>query len=221
MKVRIASLVGKWKEILLLLALFMVHTLTIALVWNFSRQPSYIPALFVLALTLIVLAIYVAYRLGLWKKKADGSFLEATAYVVLGTIVLFGVKLIGGQLIVWEGSGIPENQALLQNGHLPPLLLGVLIVGIAPFVEELLFRGLLMGRIFGKDSLSGLLVSSVLFGLVHGPTTPASWFLYGGMGLVLGLAYRLSGCYSCSVLIHLINNLFGFLMILLLQMLMQ
>ena len=84
-------------------------------------------------------------------------------------------------------------------------------------MEELLFRGIVMGKVFGKDSIVGLLLSSFLFGLIHVPTNIGSWIIYSGMGLVLGLAYQISDKYSNALILHSFNNIIGFLFMLLMQ----
>ena len=84
-------------------------------------------------------------------------------------------------------------------------------------MEELLFRGIVMGKVFGKDSIVGLLLSSFLFGLIHVPTNIGSWIIYSGMGLVLELAYQISGKYTKALILHSLNNFIGFLFMLLMQ----
>ncbi len=139
-------------------------------------------------------------------------------FVALAFIVMFGLKIIGGQLIMLEeGYGqTTANQEVINNSGLPTLILFLFTVFFAPVLEELLFRGILMGKVFGKDSIVGLLLSSFLFGLIHNPTNIGSWVVYGGMGLP-GLAYRISGKYTNALILHSLNNLFGFLLMLLMQ----
>ena len=74
-----------------------------------------------------------------------------------------------------------------------------------------------MGKVFGKDSIVGLLLSSFLFGLIHVPTNIGSWFIYSGMGLVLGLVYQISGKYTNALILHSLNNFIGCLFMLLIQ----
>ena len=85
------------------------------------------------------------------------------------------------------------------------------------FLEELFCRGIVMGKVFGKDSIVGLLRWSFLFGLIHVPTNFGSWIIYSGMGLVLGLAYQISVKYTNALILHSLNNFIGFLFMLLMQ----
>ena len=117
-----------------------------------------------------------------------------------------------------EGYGqTTANQEVLNRSGLPTLLLFIFAVLFAPVLEELLFRGIDMGKVFGKDSIVGLLLSSFLFGLIHVPTNIGSWFIYSGKGLVLGLAYQISGKYTNALILHSLNNFIGCLFMLLIQ----
>ena len=121
-------------------------------------------------------------------------------------------------IILEEGYGqTTANQEVLNHSGLPTLLLFIFTVLFAPVLEELFFRGIVMGKVFGKDSIVGLLLSSFLFGLIHVPTNIGSWFIYSGMGLVLGLAYQISGKYTNALILHSLNNFIGCLFMLLIQ----
>ncbi|MFX4093057.1 CPBP family intramembrane glutamate endopeptidase, partial [Streptococcus suis] len=73
-------------------------------------------------------------------------------FVVLAFIVMFGLKIIGGKLIMLEvGYGqTTANQEIINNSGLPTLVLFLFSVLFATVLEDLLFRGILMGRVFGK-----------------------------------------------------------------------
>ena len=78
-------------------------------------------------------------------------------------------------------------------------------VVLAPLVEEILFRGLLqrlVGRAWGP--WAGIVVSALVFGLVHGEP----WFLFGLImgGLVLGFLYEATGSLSACWAAHALHN---------------
>ena len=102
------------------------------------------------------------------------------------------------------------NQEIIENAHMNPFLLITFTVIMAPIVEELVFRGLLMGRVFNPDSIVGLIVSSLLFGLVHMPNSIGVWIVYAGMGLALGIAYRKFQKLEYCIMAHIINNSIAF-----------
>lgn len=214
------TVVKNWKYLLVAVAVLALNILTQRLVFslpNFNGLNLFIAA--VLLLFAVAIGLWSTKILGLWKSEKKWRLLEASGFLSIGFIVLFGVKMIGSQLImIEEGYGkTSANQELIQNSSLPVLLLFIFTVFFAPVLEELLFRGIIMGKVFGKDSILGLLLSSYLFGLIHGPTNIGSWVLYAGIGLVLGIIYRLSGKYSYALILHFVNNLIGIGLLLLLQ----
>lgn len=214
------AVVKKWRFILLALGVALLNILTQKAVFSLPNlEDNYLWIGASLLLLATGIGCWIAYRSGLWQEGKRWRVLEAIGFIAIGTIVLFGVKMLGSQLVMLEeGVGkTTANQEIIQNSGMPNLILFVFAVLFAPVLEELFFRGLIMGKIFGKASILGLLLSSFFFGWVHGPTNIGSWVIYAGMGLVLGVIYRISGNFSYVVLIHLINNLIGVLLILLLQ----
>lgn len=83
---------------------------------------------------------------------------------------------------------------------------------IAPFVEELAFRGFLMRRIQGADfdlvdprqvGWMAIAVSSLCFGLLHG----TRWMEGTIAGVLFALAYRRKGQLGDAILAHSLTNL--------------
>ena len=102
-----------------------------------------------------------------------------------------------------------------------PLFSFFLIVVFAPLTEELIFRGMLARYVFPqqenmKQTVLFLLVTSIIFAFIHNPGTPQQFLMYGSLGLSLGLAYISKGGLAYSIALHALNNLIGFLMILML-----
>ena len=71
---------------------------------------------------------------------------------------------------------------------------------------EVIFRGILMARVFNSNSIVGLIVSSFLFGLVHIPNSIGAWIIYSGMGLALATVYRTTKKLEYSIMAHMFNN---------------
>lgn len=214
------NVVKNWKFLLVGLVVVALNVLTqmaMSALPNFDGTNLLIAA--ALLLFAVVVGLVLTSKIGLWKSEQKWGMLKNIGFVVLAFIVMFGLKIIGGQLIMLEeGYGqTTANQEVINNSGLPVLLLFLFAVLFAPVLEELIFRGILMGKVFGKDSNVGLLLSSFLFGLIHNPTNIGSWVVYGGMGLVLGLAYRISGKYTNALILHMVNNFLSVLLMLLLQ----
>ncbi len=93
----------------------------------------------------------------------------------------------------------------LENTPAQIALAAVGGVILAPLVEEIIFRGLLqrlLTRTWGP--WPGILISSLIFGLVHGEP----WFLFGliGVGLVLGFLFEATGSLSACWAAHALHN---------------
>ena len=182
-----------------------------------ADQPFWQSALIILALLIVAaLTVFVAKRVGLLNHLKDLKTWKAWKTILVGFVVLTIVKYIGGVVLLLEnGIGAnTENQAALEQLGMSPLLLVVLTAIAAPIVEETVMRGLILGRLFNNSYL-GVILSSLLFGLLHIPTNIGSWIIYGGMGLVLAVVYHKIQKLEYTIAIHFINNALGVLFMIL------
>lgn len=124
--------------------------------------------------------------------------------------------------LMWVGSiaGSWFNDLVYQVAHLETvdmvteafneMPLSVVLVGaclIGPLCEELLFRGLLAGRLARYGQKPAAFVSALLFGLYH---ANLSQFFYAFLlGLLLAYAYFYTGTLKTSVILHILFNLYG------------
>ena len=123
-------------------------------------------------------------------------------------LTLWGILLVLVTSVVLEPllSLFPEsyfesiNQAVGRGGW---TILTTIVV--APILEEVLFRGQILGAIKAKyGSAWALIISSLLFGLIHGiPPQMINAFF---MGLILGYIYIKTGSLLSVILIHSVNN---------------
>lgn len=164
-------------------------------------------------------ALFLGKRVGLLEGFKALSSLKAWGMIGLTDLGIYIATNVGMSVMRMEGISNTTNQAAIENAHMNPFLLITFTVIMAPIVEELVFRGLLMGRIFTPDSIVGLIVSSLLFGLVHMPNSIGVWIVYAGMGLALGIAYRKFQKLEYCIMAHIINNSIAVSMLLLLQFL--
>ena len=91
----------------------------------------------------------------------------------------------------------------------PALLLLALLSGVA---EEVFFRGLLQTLLYAKFGAWGLFLQALFFALLHpAPKKAFAYTLYtGAAGLLLGLAYLLTGSLIPGILAHVLHNARGF-----------
>ncbi len=96
------------------------------------------------------------------------------------------------------------NAIALSSPFLALLAIGVL----APIAEEILFRGAIFNLF--KDNVGkyvALIVSSVLFAIIHLNIYQASYTLF--IGLFLGIILIKTGSLWLPVIFHIVYNLFG------------
>ena len=106
-----------------------------------------------------------------------------------------------------EATNLPQN-FLNSSDPLSLILLFLAVVVFAPIVEEIAFRGVLYNLLNKRISLfPAALISSVVFGLLHG----ATFFQTAAIGLVLAFIYQVTGDLRMSMLGHAVNNGLAFL----------
>ena len=138
-----------------------------------------------------------AISTSLGAKGDPGVFFQSIA-VLLASLVAVVAAAVAMAILFGRPEGADMQGFAFLHGNLPMLLIVLPAVYLnASFGEEVIYRGFLITRIaeLGSDSKFarwlGLLISSVLFGLVH-----SDWALVGivqmaCMGFTLGTSYLL------------------------------
>ena len=128
--------------------------------------------------------------------------------VLAGYIAMVVCDSLALHLMNLQGIETSANQEAIQQLLVGvPFWLALLLTAVLPaLAEEVIFRGYLYKKLFGKQVLAGLLFTSLVFGLMHGPTDWLSYFMYSFGGLILGYSYYKSGYLIYPVVIHLLNN---------------
>lgn len=133
------------------------------------------------------------------------------AVLVIGFGLILAINALWTPLM--RGWDLPEQPDVLPlfGGGVGGLLLALLAGGvIAPVAEEVLFRGFLYGGLRSRWGVFwGLVVSSAIFAVIHG---------FGGvippifvMGIILALAYELTGSIWPPILLHSAVNSLTFI----------
>jgi membrane protease YdiL (CAAX protease family) len=147
---------------------------------------------------------------GLQVRRADGRALLTGA----GLEIVLAASVI--PLLALNDGGQERQQLLLDlgrtQGFLPIALFVVGAVVMAPLVEELLYRGLLLRALLRRMGPGpAVFISALVFSAVHflGGDADALQFLpaIAGLGLVLGVVAVRSGSLSLPILIHAGFNL--------------
>lgn len=178
---------------------------------------------FVVALVLSELGFVAA---GLVFLRATGNGLDffrigtpdrrALGFVVAGTVALFAYRLVAITAAQAVGLPLAGNSVtqLAEEGVLTTLLvlvpLSILVVGPA---EEFLFRGVVQPYLDGAFSRApAIVLTSVLFALVHLPTTwiatpdpvavSVTLGILFGLSILLGYLYVWTGNLLVPILVH-------------------
>lgn len=129
--------------------------------------------------------------------------------------------LLGNGLITsifGEGEAVNQLTVEAMFEYIPLWQMFIMIVLVAPIVEELLFRGLLL---FSGDKVETTwlrtIISAILFGMIHNPTNIQSLYTYVGMGFIFSYAAKHTKSVEAPMIYHFLNNLMGFVSILFLQ----
>jgi membrane protease YdiL (CAAX protease family) len=185
---------------------------------NPSWLTPYLVATQILVSIFVLLFLYLTTRAmhsgSFWQLMGWRSFRESQssvggrvfAYLASGAILSFAVNIVNG--FVHPRRALPIEKLFMdRNGAALLLLLAVLV---APFVEETVFRGYLFpifAREFGKPA--GIIITGILFGLVHGAQlgwTIGLVSLLTVVGIVFTYARARAKTVLASYLLHLGYN---------------
>lgn len=131
-------------------------------------------------------------------------------WFVIGIGLMWVGSLAGSWLndLVYQVAHLETVDMVTETFNEMPLavvLLGACVLG--PLCEELLFRGLLAGRLARYGQKPAAFVSALLFGLYH---ANLSQFFYAFLlGLLLAYAYFYTGSLKTSVILHMLFNFYG------------
>ncbi len=118
---------------------------------------------------------------------------------ILGTVINSIIGVITGE------PPVNDMQELTTS---TPLWANLLFVGIlAPVLEEIFFRKLVIDRLLRYGELPAVLISGLAFGLIHGNFY--QFFYASLMGFVFGYIYIRTGRLRYTVALHMIINLVG------------
>lgn len=202
-----AAIGGIAVYVLTLIVLLHAFGVTAKTVRSFQLTPAiveaqvlgYVPILAYMAIVLPLLArrslVEILGPLGAPQVRA--GFLGAVA-------MWFAVLIVGAVQSGFFGKQPTQNAVrLFENSH-PGLwvdLMGLVAVTLAPFVEELIFRGFFFNALRRRLSFApAALISGILFGAAHGQVAGVAPLAAGG--IVLAIVYARSGSLWSSMISH-------------------
>ena len=133
--------------------------------------------------------------------------------IISGYFASIGLVIVYGLLAQVAGIDalLPDAQvprAYFDNDWLLPVL-GLAIIGAAPFAEELLFRGFLYAWLRRlRGFFVAALISGFVFSLAH--LDPGLIIPFTGVGVVLAYAYERTGSLAAPIGVHFVFNFVSF-----------
>lgn len=139
-----------------------------------------------------------------WTMPKDGFW----RYVIQGPMLAFGVALLG---VALRTPQVDMPFKALMSDRFTMMLVGLFGVSIGPLCEELAFRGFLMPvAVRSLGSITGVILTSIPFALLHGPMYSWSWrhlLLLILAGSAFGRVRIITGSTAAAVLTHATYNL--------------
>lgn len=177
--------------------------------------------------TALITVIVMAFIFWMYEKQLqefnDWDFNEEPHWrlgkLFVSVIGFFLITILGAtvlQIVGSNGQTISSNQQQLdmiakQSGN----LFKIMVVFIAPFCEEVIFRGMFFNTFFTKKNTTnkwiGILVCGFLFAYVHDPHITKFILVYWVLGCVLSWVYLTTKDLRYSMLTHMAYNFLGFI----------
>lgn len=134
-----------------------------------------------------------------WGKSAFWTALMVSVAMIAAAILIEPISLLLPEM---DGATKLAIERLLKG----PLWVGLLSVSVfAPFFEEWLCRGMILKGLLKKmKPVWAIIISGIIFGLIHGnvwQAIPASL-----IGMLLGYVYWKTGSLKLTMLMHCVNN---------------
>lgn len=145
------------------------------------------------------------------------NFAAVLKTLVIGLVAFYGINELFYRLthaLVNNRTNL-NDMAISAQIHQAPRLTALVVIFLAPFVEEVLFRGLIFGNLRAKSRGLAYLISCLLFAWLHvwqfavvkqDPTYFWMMVQYLVPGLILAWVYDRSGTLWTSVGLHALVN---------------
>ena len=165
------------------------------------------------AVTLIIFHRYIGHTTSRLLDNLD----RAAVTLFLGLLIFYGANELLYRVfhVFFHSRANLNDVTIAAQVSAAPRTTALIVIFLAPFVEEVLFRGLVFGCLREKSAVVGYAVSALLFAFLHVWTFAlsswdASYFAlmlqYLAPGLVFAWAYDRSGTLWTSILLHAIVN---------------
>lgn len=189
--------------------------------------PNSLPSLAIEIIVIVLLATLAMWVLVKWGiRPVSPKFglhqfkWEKLRYVLWGYLAIIGISMVINliQVLVNGKVHVAQNQQLLETlakqGPNRLIFVLTLAVLVAPFIEETIFRGIILNYFFKKSNWwINVILSGGLFGYFHLMGYDSfdifAFLQYSVMGIVLAIVYKKTKQIQYSISLHLLNNAIG------------
>ena len=165
------------------------------------------------AVTVLLFHSYLAHT----SSRFLDNLNRALSTMLLGLLVFYGANELLYRVcnVLFDSHTNLNDMTIAAQVASAPHMTALIVVLLAPFVEEVLFRGLVFGNLRRKSAAVGYLVSCLLFALLHVwqfavVNRDITYFLlmlqYLVPGLVLAWVYDRTGTLWTSIGLHAAAN---------------
>lgn len=138
------------------------------------------------------------------------SFGSLLIFLLMCLPIMYGGNFLGSTITekIAEYTGTSSSESLTSLIMGSDLLSNFIFVGLlAPIIEEILFRKLLIDRIVVYGEGVAVVTSALMFGMFHGNFT--QFFYAFGLGLMFAYVYCRTGKLRYSIALHMTINTLG------------
>lgn len=136
---------------------------------------------------------------------ARGLFAGACYLLSIPTLMGLGVLTMGIYTAAGAEPPVQDTAVLVEGGLADhPVLIGLLVAGVIPLLEEILFRGFLLELLVARlGVIAGVLLSSSLFALLHGLEV---FLPILGLAVVLATVKLRTRSLAAAWFVHAVHN---------------
>ncbi|UXR79847.1 CPBP family intramembrane metalloprotease [Staphylococcus sp. IVB6218] len=189
-----------WKAVLK--ALFLSYIFYNAFALSDYVTKNYIFA--IIAIIIIIIGVWATNRLKFNLLQFKTLNRKDILITILGFILLYSFD----EIFEYLKPGLSPNDTLIVHefSGTPFILLIISIAIIPAIVEEIILRGFLLRVVFRGHLFIGLIISSIIFALLHEGNTFIDYIPYFYFGLIVGISYLITKRLEVAIVIHFLNN---------------
>jgi len=171
----------------------------------------------ILAISMIIIPAWLKHRMSLHDMGLGRAMQWKDIAVGIASVVVYLLVAMGALALLQLIPGVNATQAqdldVGQAYGTSRMMVFVVLVIITPFIEELLFRGLLYGGLRARrlPIWAAALIVSALFGVAHGQLNVAVDVFC--LSLVACYARELTGSIWAGTVLHMIKNFIAFVVV--------